>query len=154
MRLMAMHVSRMHACSVQGQLVLAVFIARCLRPPLPSTVAVAAQVTALRPGRYYAVRICCTPVAMAPGEPAVVFPSQCSQLQVFRTVPTPPGPMQAPALSQRARNALKVGGGVQQAHSRLKVVPCSGLRYEASLFEHFWAASQLRGAHFLAAGPP
>ncbi|KIZ02144.1 fibronectin type III domain containing 3A, partial [Monoraphidium neglectum] len=67
-----------------------------------------AEVTALRPGRYYAVRICCTPVAMAPGEPAVVFPSQCSQLQVFRTVPTPPGPMQAPALSQRARNALKL----------------------------------------------
>lgn len=70
------------------------------------------QVTALRPGRYYAVRARCTAVATpldaAEGELLVAFPPACSQLLTFRTVPTPPGPMQPPALSQRARNALKV----------------------------------------------
>ncbi|KAI8476074.1 MAG: fibronectin type III [Monoraphidium minutum] len=67
-----------------------------------------AEVTSLRPGRFYAVRICCTTVATAAEEPPVQFDSSCSPTQLFRTVPTPPGPMQPPALSQRARNALKL----------------------------------------------
>lgn len=87
------------------------------------------QVTGLRPGRWYAVRLACTPVAVttppaplaaedtsadceppphAPATPPIVLRRQHSPLRVFRTVPTPPGPMQAPALTQRARNALKV----------------------------------------------
>jgi hypothetical protein len=66
-------------------------------------------VTALRPGRFYAVRVCCTPMAAEVGAAPVVFSVVPSQLRVFRTQPTPPGPMQPPSLAQRARNALKVG---------------------------------------------
>ena len=75
--------------------------------PLPH----APQVTDLRPGRYYAVRMWCTATATAAGQPPATFAPQTSQLQVFRTLPTPPGAMQPPSLAQRARNALKVGCG-------------------------------------------
>ncbi|GBF99904.1 hypothetical protein Rsub_12812 [Raphidocelis subcapitata] len=67
-----------------------------------------AEVTALRPGRFYAVRVRCTPLATLDGAPPVVFPPVHSQLRLFRTEPTPPGPMQPPSLAQRARNALKL----------------------------------------------
>lgn len=89
--------------------------------PWYSLFAVQMQVTALRPGRYYAVRLRCTPVATAPREVPVAFASQCSALQLFRTIPTPPGPMQPPALSQRARNALKVSSWCSHSGQGLQV---------------------------------
>lgn len=88
--------------------------------------------TALQPGRYYAVRICCTPVADAPGAPRVVFGSQASPLQAFRTLPAPPAQMRPPALARRAPDALEVkwtppddsgGGGEPAARYALQARP-------------------------------
>lgn len=66
------------------------------------------QVEGLRPGRFYAARLLVTPVVQMVGVEPLVMEPTASELLVFRTVPTPPGQMQPPALAQRARNALKV----------------------------------------------
>lgn len=69
------------------------------------------QVTGLRAGKFYAARIVatasCTHV-VAKEQQLVQFAAGSSEVLPFRTLPTPPGQMQAPALAQRARTALKV----------------------------------------------
>lgn len=67
------------------------------------------QVTMLRSGRFYAARVVATATAVVEGsQQPVAFAAATSQVLPFRTLPTPPGQMQAPALAQRARNALKL----------------------------------------------
>jgi hypothetical protein len=74
----------------------------CLLPGLQLAV------TGLRAGRYYGVRVVATVSVCVDDGPLLEFPPNCSAVVGFRTSPTPPGQMQAPALAQRARNALKV----------------------------------------------
>ncbi|KAF8059974.1 FNDC3B [Scenedesmus sp. PABB004] len=67
------------------------------------------QVTGLRSGRFYAARVVATACATVSGTAQqVCFPAAGSPVLPFRTRPSPPGQMQAPALAQRARNALKL----------------------------------------------
>lgn len=70
------------------------------------------QVSGLRAGRFYAARIVATAsctYAVGEEQQLVEFAASSSEILTFRTQPTPPGQMQAPALAQRARTALKVG---------------------------------------------
>jgi hypothetical protein len=77
------------------------------------------QVTGLRSGRFYAARVVATATAaVEEGQQQFVFPATSSQVLPFRTRPTPPGQMQAPALAQRARNALKVSPQQQQQYQQ------------------------------------
>jgi hypothetical protein len=82
------------------------------------------QVTGLRSGRFYASRVVATATAAVDGgQQQVVFAATSSQVLPFRTLATPPGQMQAPALAQRARNALKVRYSAQQQQQRWRWRP-------------------------------
>jgi hypothetical protein len=87
----------------------------CLRDSAARCIYLLLQVTGLRSGRFYASRVVATATAAVDGgQQQVVFAATSSQVLPFRTLPTPPGQMQAPALAQRARNALKVSQQRQQ----------------------------------------
>lgn len=84
----------------------------CWVPPMHNSCGVILQVTGLRAGRFYAARIVASAscsYALAEQQQHVQFAATSSEVLPFRTLPTPPGQMQAPALAQRARTALKVG---------------------------------------------
>eukprot|EP00879_Flechtneria_rotunda_P003440 GHRR01003669.1.p1 GENE.GHRR01003669.1~~GHRR01003669.1.p1 ORF type:complete len:1144 (+),score=472.39 GHRR01003669.1:203-3634(+) len=66
------------------------------------------QVTGLRSGRFYAARLVATARVVIDGSDGTCFPATSSEVVPFRSTPTSPGQMQAPALAQRARNALKL----------------------------------------------